>query len=79
MASAAIYREGHFAHRQARALADLAGTLELYCVIVDRLSTDERLPLGALSRSLASRPRESGRHHQKRPCLRPGPSGRACG
>ena len=48
VASAAIYRDGHFAHRQARALADLAGTLELDRATVDRLSTDDRLPLGAL-------------------------------
>jgi hypothetical protein len=48
VASAAIYRDGHFAHRQARALADLAGTLGLDRATVDRLSTDERRPLGAL-------------------------------
>ena len=48
VASAAIYRDGHFAHRQARALADLAGILELDRATVDRLSIDDRRPLGAL-------------------------------
>lgn len=48
VASAAIYHDGHFAHTQARALADLAGILELDRTTADRLSTDDRLPLGAL-------------------------------
>ena len=48
MASAAIYRDDHFAHRQARALVDLAGILQLDRANVDRLSTNDPRPLGAL-------------------------------
>ena len=48
VASAAIYRDDHFAHRQARALVDLAGILGLDRASVDRLSTNDLRPLGAL-------------------------------
>ncbi|HUQ89446.1 MAG TPA: terpene synthase family protein [Vicinamibacterales bacterium] len=48
VASAAIYRDDHFAHRQARALVDLAGILQLDRASVDRLSTNDPRPLGAL-------------------------------
>ncbi len=48
VASAAIYRDDHFAHRQAQALVDLAGILGLDRDSVDRLSTNDPRPLGAL-------------------------------
>lgn len=48
VASAAIYRDDHFAHRQARALVDLAGILGLDRASVDRLSTNDLRPLWAL-------------------------------
>jgi hypothetical protein len=47
-ASGVIYRDGHLAHREAGSLAQLARTLDLDHATVDRLSTDERLTLGAL-------------------------------
>ena len=77
VASAAIYRDDHFAHRQARALVDLAGILQLDRASVDRLSTNDPRPLGALYPSTGVslqrvRPARSTTRS------RPGPNERGC-